>query len=314
MTKICSCDGCEFAGKPQPITNFYNNIARYDGLANYCKKCALRKKDERKSIIKSPVTTGEKVCSKCKISQPVDNFAIYNAGRDGRYPRCRSCVLEIRRAYNSILENWTRQSENKKIARLGRREINAQTLQSYWDSLANGSPEKSKICAGCGGAPQTYSNFQISLEMKGGLSKKCRKCLAKVDRSRYHTSHEEKWSKRAIHSIRDRAKNKGIPFDIKQSDLLDPLTGKLPEFCPLFPNVRMDYSSGPDRRKWASVDRIVPELGYIPGNVCVISNGANTWKNNGSSPAERKRIIQIIGRLKKPSKDVSSLQRSLFNL
>ena len=42
--------------------------------------------------------------------------------------------------------------------------------------------------------------------------------------------------------------------------------------------MRLDYAGGGDRRLWASVDRIKPELGYVKGNVRVISLAANMAK------------------------------------
>jgi hypothetical protein len=111
-----------------------------------------------------------------------------------------------------------------------------------------------------------------------------------------------------------RALKKGVSFDMTENDLYDS-TGELPTHCPIFPSVVLDYKAGPNRRNWASVDRIVPELGYVTGNVWVISNGANTWKSNGSNSEERKRILQIItGSRKGKSREVNQDQGSLFAL
>lgn len=73
---------------------------------------------------------------------------------------------------------------------------------------------------------------------------------------------------------RSRARRFKIPFSITYLDI------PIPEFCPilnikLFKNHKISFNS-------ATIDRIVPELGYIPGNVIVISCKANQIKNNGT--------------------------------
>lgn len=121
------------------------------------------------------------------------------------------------------------------------------------------------------------------------------------------------WEFKAREHCRKRAREKSLPFDMRASDLLSTNTGKLPEFCPIFPHIRLDYTHGPDRRCWASVDRKVPELGYTSANVWVISMAANTWKSNGSNPQERKIISQIMTRkIKTENKTKLLNQPSLF--
>jgi hypothetical protein len=65
-----------------------------------------------------------------------------------------------------------------------------------------------------------------------------------------------------------RAAAKNIPFDLVADDIL------LPEVCPVF-NRPFNKSN---RRLGYSLDRIIPELGYVKGNVQVISQLANAMK------------------------------------
>lgn len=65
-----------------------------------------------------------------------------------------------------------------------------------------------------------------------------------------------------------RAKKKNLPFDLTPEDL-----NPLPEICPVM-KIPFDKS----RRYSRSLDRIVPELGYVKGNVQVISQLANAMK------------------------------------
>ena len=94
-----------------------------------------------------------------------------------------------------------------------------------------------------------------------GQYQQCRKC------------HAPSLEKRLFDSARHRANASGIPFTISQKDIT------IPEFCPIF-NIPLRKGT-----KWAgdnspSLDRRVNELGYIPGNVCVISWKANRRKAN----------------------------------
>lgn len=74
--------------------------------------------------------------------------------------------------------------------------------------------------------------------------------------------------------IRARAKKCGIRCTISVDDL------QIPASCPVLGipiDVTMRGRRGP-RATSPSVDRIVPALGYVPGNVRVISHRANTLK------------------------------------
>lgn len=73
---------------------------------------------------------------------------------------------------------------------------------------------------------------------------------------------------------RKRAAAKGIAFDLDPEDL------GVPEFCPVL-GIRLQIG---DRRFGASpsVDRILPALGYVKGNVVVCSQRANRIKNDAS--------------------------------
>lgn len=70
-----------------------------------------------------------------------------------------------------------------------------------------------------------------------------------------------------------RAKQKEVPFDITPEDII------IPDVCPVF-GFPFEYNN---HLKTASLDRIVPELGYVKGNIAVISMKANVMKNSGST-------------------------------
>jgi len=69
-----------------------------------------------------------------------------------------------------------------------------------------------------------------------------------------------------------RAKNTGVPFEIDPTDLV------IPAVCPIMGDpidvLTSNYQTG------ASVDRVINELGYVKGNVRVISRKANRLKGD----------------------------------
>ena len=96
---------------------------------------------------------------------------------------------------------------------------------------------------------------------------------------------EKRWREyRWITTAKYRAKKKGIPFDLAIEDVLP-----LPERCPALgiPLKRNKHgkSGAPNS---PSLDRIVPDRGYVKGNIRVISLKANMIKQNGTLAEIRK--------------------------
>lgn len=92
-----------------------------------------------------------------------------------------------------------------------------------------------------------------------------------------------------LSSAKARAKRLGVPFDIAPEELV------IPEFCPVL-GLRLKKGSGPRQWNSPSVDRIVPELGYVESNVRVISWRANWLKSSGS----KEELAAIVRYLEEP--------------
>jgi len=77
--------------------------------------------------------------------------------------------------------------------------------------------------------------------------------------------------------IKKRAKRDGTPFNLTIYDI--PI---IPEYCPILgiKIIANEVSSPLDSSP--SVDRIVPELGYVAGNIRIISNRANRLRQDGT--------------------------------
>lgn len=81
-------------------------------------------------------------------------------------------------------------------------------------------------------------------------------------------------------SAKNRARRKGIPFNIEISDI------EIPEICPVL-KIKLNKENSVLKEDSPSLDRKITSLGYVKGNVWVISQKANTMKSN-ATPEELK--------------------------
>ena len=89
-------------------------------------------------------------------------------------------------------------------------------------------------------------------------------------------------------NARNRAKAKGIEFALQVSDIV------VPKLCPVL-GLELVIGTGFAKPNSPSLDRIDPALGYIPGNIAVISHKANTIKSNATMD-ELKRVLSYMER------------------
>lgn len=81
---------------------------------------------------------------------------------------------------------------------------------------------------------------------------------------------------RMVANASKRAKAKGLAFDIDRKYILS----IMPDACPIF---RKEFVYTGGQGKWSpSIDRIVPELGYVRGNVRVVSRLANAMMQDAT--------------------------------
>lgn len=92
------------------------------------------------------------------------------------------------------------------------------------------------------------------------------------------------WARGVVISSRKRAKIKGWAHTINAEYILSILTDK----CPVFGTVFILYGNKTVGPESPSLDRIDPKLGYVIGNIAVISHRANTIKSNASVEEIRK--------------------------
>lgn len=88
--------------------------------------------------------------------------------------------------------------------------------------------------------------------------------------------------KRYLQNARSRAKRDNVPFDLTLQDLIDVATDECPVFHTPFVWGASGLGKGRTRPDSPTLDRILPELGYVKGNVAFLSYRANRIKDNGT--------------------------------
>ena len=95
---------------------------------------------------------------------------------------------------------------------------------------------------------------------------------AKLDNDENNKTYSREW--RLWYGAKWRAKEVGLPFDIELSDII------IPDICPIL-GIQIDKSYTDLHKEHApSLDKVIPEKGYVKGNVCVISRKANRMKQD----------------------------------
>jgi hypothetical protein len=94
----------------------------------------------------------------------------------------------------------------------------------------------------------------------------------KVSLARYRRDHPAlyMWVK-----AKERAGRKNITFTIEAADIV------IPERCPLL-GIPLSMGKGRVHHGSPTIDRKIPSLGYVKGNVWVISHHANAVKNDAT--------------------------------
>ena len=108
-------------------------------------------------------------------------------------------------------------------------------------------------------------------------------------RREYNKNNPEK---RILAHAKQTAKRLGIPFDLEESDII------IPEICPIFGTTLIVHAASRRKENSASIDRIIPSLGYVKGNIVIISWRANRIKCDASLD-EMKMLVKFYERLTK---------------
>ena len=96
----------------------------------------------------------------------------------------------------------------------------------------------------------------------------------------YYRAYRARYPERGLHrAAKNRAKQRGLAFDLEFSDI------QIPPTCPILGIPILVYAGHGNpggRMDSPSLDRIDPLKGYIKGNIQVISHKANSMKFNAT--------------------------------
>jgi len=131
-----------------------------------------------------------------------------------------------------------------------------------------------KYCTKCGLEKESFS-FAKRKAKRDGLCSWCKQCTNEASKSKKASRRVKDRSWFLWQKAKYRAEKQCVPFTIQQADVV------IPDYCPEL-GIEMKKSSGPLCDSSPTLDKITPSLGYVPGNVVVVSFKANSMKRNAT--------------------------------
>lgn len=139
-----------------------------------------------------------------------------------------------------------------------------------------------KLC-GCCKQLKSLEDYHRNIKHSSGYERLCKSCRKVYSANRY----KKNWFHQTYLLKKSWCKSKGIPFDLDREYLESIWT----DTCPITGRVFVKGNKqSPD---CPSLDRKIPEKGYIKGNVCFISARMNRLKDN-ASVQELEAVIRYI--------------------
>jgi hypothetical protein len=169
------------------------------------------------------------------------------------------------------------------------------------------SPAALRICSKCK-KEKKIEDFYKSNTRKCGYESGCKDCRCAAA-SRYAKSDQGKLKERVrtrregtnlrcvLQRIKQgakaRARNQNIPFDLT----IEYLESLVVSHCPITQEPldweRRQVVNGHFTQNSPSLDKIIPALGYVPGNCAFLSHRGNSIKSNGTIE-EHRRIVKYM--------------------
>lgn len=128
-------------------------------------------------------------------------------------------------------------------------------------------------CRKCGVGLVPGENWYPSLaKANKRVCKTCHTAQSEAKRIEDREANLPKWM---LRNARHRAKAQGVPFDLEETDI------EISSVCPVL-GIPLVVSRGHFTDNSPALDKFIPELGYVKGNVTVISQKANMMKSNAT--------------------------------
>lgn len=198
-----------------------------------------------------------KTCTTCKQEKPLDNFHKTSRSKDGLSWACKDCLSAANKKYRE--DNAESIKEKKREYRLANKEkiyesqkrsvlLNLDHYLAYQKDYSFQNKERIREKA----SVYYHSN-------KEAISIKTKK------------ERRDDPVPRMLNSAKQRAKKKGMDFSITLEDV------EMNWICPIL-HCPISVADNAKTRYSPSLDRLDSTKGYVPGNVWVISDLANTMK------------------------------------
>jgi len=197
-----------------------------------------------------------KCCIKCNMEK--DDSEFY----EGKNV-CKPCLKEQKKIWYQ--NNAEKYKERKKLYYQNNLEKVKEQQKLYRQNNLEKVKEQQKLY---------YQNNPEKVKERKKLYRQNNAEKVKEQRKLYHQNNPEKGM---IRHARNRAKQKNLPFDIDESDIT------IPAVCPIL-GIPLEVGIGKKtiQPNSPSLDRIIPQKGYVKDNVIVVSSKANIIKNNAT--------------------------------
>lgn len=249
------------------------------------------------NLKKITISGDNSLCTKCCNVKPKNAFTRNTALAGGVSIYCNECrTLPVSCASYAIdFKKFVEYDENSatKLKRVDGNCLNLSELSKQSGSLKTGyisinhnKYSISRVVLALHGVVTTEKdtvrfkdnntrNFSITnLEVTTKL-KVIKAEVSNEHRDRVSRNGAYRRERRMLQSAKERAKKKGLEFNIDFYDIV------IPEFCPIL-GIKLQNGTGKPQASSPSLDRIDQSRGYIKGNIQVISYKANTMKNDAS--------------------------------
>lgn len=204
-----------------------------------------------------------KRCTKCGEWKVLDEFSRKRKDSEDRRSDCKACNKKY---YEENAEDILRKKhEQHERNKEGKRDYNRQYRIKNLDRLMEHDREYGRTHRE---EKKAYNQEYMKTHKEEIKKQKFEKRVKTIQKEMF--KHAE-----------GRAKKQGLPFDMIMEDI------PVPEVCPIL-GIPISVGKGKLHVGSPTVDRLIPSLGYVSGNVCVISHRANSIKNNGTVEEHRK--------------------------
>ena len=156
----------------------------------------------------------------------------------------------------------------------------------------------------------TPKRGQLSFPLEGQHQKKCNECKKVLPSTEFYTKTKKNnrkvldyicrpcknkkdmiyrrnnFEKMILKRLKKRAERKNVPVSVTAGYLKKFIPDDM--ICPVL-GIKMEVGQKISNVNSPSVDRIIPEKGYVPGNIIIVSNKVN-WIKSNATPDE---IIKV---------------------